>query len=202
MRDLIKKHMIEGDAITAWLIMKVPFVVALIYAYFSVRGDRQAILVTLFFFPYVYLLIKNLWLEIVHTELLTKLKIAMPAGRQESGLEIDVIKKLFRITRFLIAILGAAEIFIVPVLLNLPGSPKLTDIPLMILTSLALVGTLSLFFFQVKFAYHIGKLLYVVETKRKFDPLKEVNSEHRIRILNPVAFKKSHDRIKSVLKKQ
>jgi hypothetical protein len=194
--------MIEGDAITAWLIMKAPFVVALIYAYFAIKGDRQAILVTIFFFPYVYLLIKSLWLEIVHAELFTKLKTAMPAGRQESGLEIDVIKKLFRITRFSIAILGVAEIFLIPVLLNLPGSPKLSDIPLMILTSFALVGTLSLFFFQVKFTYHISKLLYVVETKRKFDPAKELNSEHRIRILNPVAFKKSHDRIKSVLKKQ
>lgn len=195
MRDLIKKYMIEGDAITAWLIMKAPFLVALIYSFMAVRGDQQAIWVTLFFYPYVYLLIKNLWLEIVHAELLTKLKI-------ESGLEIEVIKKLFRVTRFSIAVLGAAEIFLVPVLLNLPGSPKLSDIPLMMLTSFALVGTLSLFFFQVKFAYHIGKLLYVVETKRKFDPLKEMNSKHRIKILNPVAFKKYHNRIKSVLKKQ
>ncbi len=118
------------------------------------------------------------------------------------NVDIEVIKKLFRITRFSIAVLGAAEIFLVPVLLNLPGSPKLSDIPLMILTSFALIGTLSLFFFQVKFSYHIGKLLYVVETKRKFDPLTELNSEHRITMLNPVAFKKCHDRIKSVLKKQ
>ncbi len=155
----------------------------------------QAIWVALFFFPYVYLLIKNLWLEIVHAELLTKLKT-------DSGLEIELTNKMFRMTRFSIAVLGAIEIFLVPVLLNLPGSPKLTDIPLMILTSLALVGTLSLFLFQVRFTYHIGKLLHVVETKRKFDPLKELNREHRIKILNPVAFKKSHDRIKSVLKKQ
>lgn len=194
--------MIEGDAITAWLIMKAPFLVALIYAFFAVKGDMQAIWVALFFFPYVYLLIKNLWLEIVHAELLTKLKIAMPAGRQDSGLEIELTNKMFRITRFSIAVLGAIEIFLVPVLLDLPGSPKLTDIPLMILTSLALVGTLSLFLFQVRFTYHIGKLLHVVETKRKFDPLKELNNEHRIKILNPLAFKKYHDRIKSVLKKQ
>jgi hypothetical protein len=195
MRNLIKKYMIEGDAITAWLIMKAPFLVALIYAFFAVKGDMQAIWVALFFFPYVYLLIKNLWLEIVHAELLTKLKT-------DSGLEIELTNKMFRMTRFSIAVLGAIEIFLVPVLLNLPGSPKLTDIPLMILTSLALVGTLSLFLFQVRFTYHIGKLLHVVETKRKFDPLKELNREHRIKILNPVAFKKSHDRIKSVLKKQ
>lgn len=195
MKELIKKYMIEGDAITAWLIMKAPILVALIYAFFAVKGDRQAIWVALFFFPYVYLLIKNLWLEIVHAELLAKLKI-------DSGLEIELTTKLFRITRFSIAVLGAIEIFLVPVLLDLPGSPKLTDIPLMILTSLALVGTLSLFFFQVRFTYHTGKLLYVIETKRKFDPLKELNSEHRIRILNPVAFKKWHDRIKSILKKQ
>ncbi|MGE0638357.1 MAG: hypothetical protein AB7P01_18090 [Bacteroidia bacterium] len=193
MKELIKKYMIEGDAITAWLIMKAPFLVALIYAFFAVKGDMQAVWVALFFFPCVYLLIKNLWLEIVHAELLTKLKT-------ESGLEIEVIKKLFRITRFSIAVLGAAEIFLVPVLLNLPGSPKLSDIPLMMLTSLALIGTLSLFFFQVRFTYHIGKLLHVVETKRKFDPLKELNSEHRIRILNPVAFKKYHERIKKILK--
>ena len=189
MKELIKKHMIEGDALTSWLIMKVPFLVALFYAFFAVKGDMQAIWVALFFFPYVYLLIINLWLEIVHAELLAKLKT-------ESGLEIEVIKKLFRGTRFSIAVLGAAEIFLVPVLLNLPGSPKLSDIPLMIFTSLALIGTLSLFFFQVKFRYHIGKLLYVVETKRKFDPTKELNSEHRINILNPVAFKKCHERIK------
>lgn len=195
MKELIKKHMIEGDALASWLIMKAPFLVALFYAFFAVKGDMQAIWVALFFFPYVYLLIINLWLEIVHAELLAKLKT-------ESGLEVEVIKKLFRGTRFSIAVLGAAEIFLVPVLLNLPGSPKLSDIPLMIFTSLALIGTLSLFFFQVKFRYHIGKLLYVVETKRKFDPTKELNSEHRINILNPVAFKKCHDRIKSVLKKQ
>lgn len=187
--------MIEGDAITAWLIMKAPFLVALIYTFFAVKGDMQAVWVALFFFPYVYLLIKNLWLEIVHTELLKKLEI-------ESGLEIELTNKLIRITRFSIAVLGAIEIFLVPVLLDLPGSPKLSDIPLMILTSLALVATVSLFLFQVRFTYHIGKLLHVVETKRKFDPLKELNSEHRIRILNPVAFKKCHERIKSVLKKK
>ncbi len=195
MHELIKKYIIEGDAITAWLIMKSPFLVALIYALFAVKGDMQAIWVALFFFPYVYLLIKNLWLEIVHAELLTKLKI-------ESGLEIESNKKMFRVTRFSIAILGAIEIFLVPVLLDLPGSPQLSDIPLMILTSLALVGTLSLFLFQIRFSYHIGKLLYVLETKRKFDPFKEINSNHVIKTLNPVAYKKYHDRIKSVLKKQ
>ena len=194
MRSLVKKYLVDGDATTAWLIMKAPFLVAVIYLVPFLRGDRQALLITLFFFPYVFLLFKNLWLEILHDELLKKLKT-------ESGLEIELTQKLFRITRFTIAGLSVAELYLVPKLLESPARPTFSDIPIIFLATVTLILTLAVFFMQVRFAFHTGKLLRVIETKRKYDPQKETNSVHKLRTLNPVAFRKTHERIKILLKK-
>ncbi len=193
--------MIEGDALTAWLILKAPLLVAFIYSFQAVKWNQQGITTTVFFFPYVFLLFKNLWLEVLHEELLSKLKFAFPAGRQESWLEIEVNKKLFRITRFIIAALAIAELYLIPAVMNSPSRPSLSDIPVMMLVAVALVLTLSLFIFQHRFAKHIAKLLHVLETKRKFDQLKEFDKNHSMRIWSPVAFRKCHHRIKSILKK-
>lgn len=194
MRNIIKKYLIEGDALTAWLILKAPFLVAFIYSFQAIKGNHQGIITSVFFFPYVFLLFKNLWLEVLHEELLSKLKI-------ESGLEIVLHKKLFKITRLTIAALAVAEMFLIPPVLNSPASPNLSDIPVMMIVVVALIFTGALFLLQIRFTNHIGKLMHVLETKRKFDPIKELNKTHRLKILNPVAFKKSHDRIKSILKK-
>jgi len=184
--------MITGDALTAWLILKAPLPVAIVYLYMAVKGDRQAILITVFFFPYVFLLIKNLWLEIVHAELVTKLKF-------DSGLEIEVNKKLFKITRFGIVACAVAELYVIPYILNVSGAPSLSDIPVMIVVALVLIFTIAVFFWQIRFAIHTGRLLHVLETKRKFDMLKEPGKNHRIKMASPGAFSKGHKRIKSVI---
>ncbi len=186
--------MIDGDALTAWLILQAPFLVAVIYSFQAVRGDQQGIITVVFFFPYVFLLFKNLWMEVLHEELLSKLKF-------ESGLEINLLRRLLKIARFAIAALAVAEMFLLPLIMNSPTRPSLSDIPLMILVTVALVFTLAIFLLQIRFANHIGKLLYVLETKRKFDPIKEFDINHSLKILNPFAFRKCHDRIKSILKK-
>ncbi len=185
--------MFEGDALTAWLLLKAPLFVALIYSYQLVKGDLNAIMITVFFFPYVFLMLRNLWLEILHHELLQKLKF-------DSGLETDVIKKLFMITRFLIVILAIIELYLIPQLMNLPSRPTLSDIPLMILTTIVLILTPALFLWQIRFRVHTGRLLHVVETGKKFDQLKELDNDYRIKFLNPAAFAKYHARIKKVLK--
>lgn len=192
MRNLIKKYTIEGDALTAWLILKTPLLVAFIYSFQAIKMSQQGIITTVFFFPYVFLIFKNLWLEVLHEELLSKLKF-------DSGLEVEVNRKLFRITRFIIAALAIAEMYLIPVVMNVSSAPSLSDIPMMFLVAVALVLTLSIFIFQFRFTNHIGKLLHVLESKRKFDPIKEFVGNHRQRMWNPIVFRKYHDRIKSVL---
>jgi len=193
--------MIEGDALTAWLILKAPLLAAFIYSFQAIKGDQQGIITTVFFFPYVFLLFRNLWLEVLHEELLSKLKFAMPAGRQDSGLEIEQIRKLFKITRLTIAALAVAEMFLIPLVMNAPSKPGISDIPVMMLIAVAILFTGAIFILQIRFANHIGKLMHVLETKRKFDPLKEFNISHSLKILNPVAFSKCHYKIKIILKK-
>ncbi len=194
MRNIIKKYLIEGDAITAWLILKAPLLMAFIYSFQAVKMDQQGIITTVFFFPYVFFIFKNLWLEVLHEELLSKLKF-------ESGLEIEVNRKLFRITRFMIAALAIAEMYLIPAVMNSPSRPSLSDIPIMVFVSIALILTFSLFIFQFRFARHVGNLLHVLETKRKLEPIMKYSNAHRLRMSNPIVFRKYHDRIKSILKK-
>lgn len=186
--------MIDGDALTAWLILKAPVLVALIYLVLAIRGNQQAILITIFFFPFVFLLIKNLWLEVVHDELLKKLKI-------ESGLEIELNKKLLRISRLSIVVLSIVQLFLFPKALDLYGKSGWAQVALILPVAVVLIITIGIFLLQLQFTFHIGKLILVLETNRKYNPYKEKNRKHRLEMINPVSFRKYHDRIKSIFKK-
>lgn len=192
MRALIKKYLIESDPLTAWLLLKAPVLAALFYWIWFFSGNKEAIGVALFFFPYVFLLFKNLWFEVLHDELLKKLKI-------ESGLETEQIRKLLRILRIGIAALGIAELFILPVAYKLQVKSNSETFLIIFAIGLLLIFTVSAFLFQIRFSHHIGQLLNVVESGRKFNREKEAKNNHRLKTMNYKAFRKAQERIKKVL---
>lgn len=186
--------MIEGEPLTAWLILKAPLIVALIYLYQVVKGNQQAILITVFFFPYVFLLVRNLWLEIVFYELLHRLK-------NEPAPETATVKKLFTYTRIGIAVMAVGFVFLFPAALENYGKRNQEEILLIIILSLFLIFTVSAFLFQLRFRFEIGKLIYQLSTKKKVDLKHALDNKYRLHLLNPVAFIKSHKQINSLLKK-